>query len=381
MRLSFLWGLALGAGSFFAPWAPCMAQVKLAPYNVVWNSQSSGPSGSMPIGNGDIGANVWVDSSGLLQLYISKTDAYSEIGRLLKIGKITIATTPAILNGATFTQTLDIEKGCIFITATNQQKQSITISIFADGQLLRNQIENGWLGIGGVILSDVAGSGGLRSTKIYGSMAYHQQLGNSSLLSAGFNVGWANKRIDATKLSFPDQFDEFGPIPNRVSDDPIQSARSFQYLSVNSGVSVFKKTAEREWYVGTSVRHINRPFSEETKNVNYRLTPTWGMQGGMKWILEQRMIDLYGVTNWKAGASEYLGGIRYSVLLGDSKILEKSTVIGVGSAVRFQDAIIPNLSLKFKQTQVALYYEIHVAGNNSSSFSRTGFELMISKQF
>ena len=88
-RLGFLWGLALGAGSFFAPGAPCMAQVKLAPYNVVWKSQSSGPSGSMPIGNGDIGANVWVDSSGLLQLYISKTDAYSEIGRLLKIGKIT----------------------------------------------------------------------------------------------------------------------------------------------------------------------------------------------------------------------------------------------------------------------------------------------------
>lgn len=131
-RFGFLWALALGAGNFFAPGAPCMAQVKLAPYNVVWNSQSSGPSGSMPIGNGDIGANVWVDSSGLLQLYISKTDAYSEIGRLLKIGKITIATTPAILNGASFTQTLDIEKGCIFITATNQLKQSITISIFAD---------------------------------------------------------------------------------------------------------------------------------------------------------------------------------------------------------------------------------------------------------
>src|SRR3954452_20925759 len=35
-----------------------------------------------------------------------------------------------------------------------------TISIFGDAQLLRNQIENGWLGIGGVILSDVAGSGG-----------------------------------------------------------------------------------------------------------------------------------------------------------------------------------------------------------------------------
>ena len=49
-----------------------------------------------------------------------------------------------------------------------------TISVFADAQLMRNQIENGWLGLGALILSDVAGSGGLRSTKIYGSLAYHQ---------------------------------------------------------------------------------------------------------------------------------------------------------------------------------------------------------------
>src|SRR6187402_3307939 len=39
-----------------------------------------------------------------------------------------------------------------------------TISVFGDAQVFRNQIENGWLGIGGLILSDVAGSGGLRST-------------------------------------------------------------------------------------------------------------------------------------------------------------------------------------------------------------------------
>src|SRR5436190_3497575 len=38
-----------------------------------------------------------------------------------------------------------------------------TLSIFADGQLMRNRFENGWLGVGAVILSDQAGSGSLRS--------------------------------------------------------------------------------------------------------------------------------------------------------------------------------------------------------------------------
>jgi len=134
LRGGLIWNLCVAfavLAIFFRPLA-CMAQVKLAPYNVAWDSQSSGPSGSMPIGNGDIGANVWVDSSGALQLYISKTDAYSEIGRLLKIGKIAIRTSPSILDGATFSQTLDIQTGSIIIKAINAKKQSLTLTIFAD---------------------------------------------------------------------------------------------------------------------------------------------------------------------------------------------------------------------------------------------------------
>ena len=59
-------------------------------------------------------------------------------------------------------------------------------------------------GLGWAVLfcSDVAGTGSLTSTKAYASIAYHQELGLSSLLTAGFNVGWANKRIDQSKLTF-----------------------------------------------------------------------------------------------------------------------------------------------------------------------------------
>ena len=32
----------------------------------------------MPIGNGDIGLNVWVESSGAVDFYIGKTDAWSD---------------------------------------------------------------------------------------------------------------------------------------------------------------------------------------------------------------------------------------------------------------------------------------------------------------
>src|SRR5256885_17007762 len=41
-----------------------------------------------------------------------------------------------------------------------------TFSIFGDAQVFRNKLENGWLGLGGVILRDEAVSGSLTSTII-----------------------------------------------------------------------------------------------------------------------------------------------------------------------------------------------------------------------
>ena len=43
-----------------------------------------------------------------------------------------------------------------------------TMSAFGDVQVLENENNNGWMGVGGVILRDVAGSGNLTSTKVYG---------------------------------------------------------------------------------------------------------------------------------------------------------------------------------------------------------------------
>ena len=63
-------------------------------YNVVWGAPSKDHNGSMPIGNGDIGMNVWVERNGVLVLLISKTDAWSENHRLLKIGRVRVTLSP-----------------------------------------------------------------------------------------------------------------------------------------------------------------------------------------------------------------------------------------------------------------------------------------------
>ncbi len=86
-------------------------------YNVIWDSPSNDSWGSMPVGNGDIGSNVWVSPDGVLHFYISKTDAFSENGRLLKIGKASVKFTPNVFSGENFIQELDLKNGTIKISS------------------------------------------------------------------------------------------------------------------------------------------------------------------------------------------------------------------------------------------------------------------------
>ncbi|MHC4567902.1 MAG: DUF5703 domain-containing protein, partial [Planctomycetota bacterium] len=102
-------------------------------YDVVWNSPSENSSGSMPIGNGDIGLNVWVNPAGELVFYISKTDAWSENARLLKLGLVRVKLSPGLWEqGLPFRQRLDLGKGQIEVTAgTGPQQKRLRIWVDA----------------------------------------------------------------------------------------------------------------------------------------------------------------------------------------------------------------------------------------------------------
>ena len=98
---------------------PATARVKgknMDAYNVIWDSPSKDSSGSMPMGNGDIGANVWVEENGDLVFYISKTDAWGGDGELKKLGRVRISLTPSLVGkDMPFRQELKLQQGEIAI--------------------------------------------------------------------------------------------------------------------------------------------------------------------------------------------------------------------------------------------------------------------------
>lgn len=82
--------------------------------NLVWTTPSADSAGSMPLGNGDIGLNAWVEPSGDLLFYLAKTDAWSENVRLLKLGRVRLRLDPPLRTDA-FRQELRLREGCLTI--------------------------------------------------------------------------------------------------------------------------------------------------------------------------------------------------------------------------------------------------------------------------
>ena len=211
-------------------------------------------------------------------------------------------------------------------------------------------------------------------------LSYSQRLSDNLLfLSAGFQGTVTRSQLGSPVGLFPDQFDQYGPLPSGTLD-PLRSGRSFNWASLNAGLSLYQNTEYKEWYFGGSIRHINRPFVDEQKTATYRLAPTLGLQAGLTVKNESEKFGIYGIANWKAQAYEYLLGARFTKIIDSKDGDSEGSTFGGGIAVRLRDAIIPNLQLKLNKTVIALHYDVNISGLKASGYSRQGIELAISRK-
>lgn len=254
-----------------------------------------------------------------------------------------------------------------------------TMSVFGDAQLFRDRLETGWLGLGGVILSDVAGTGSLRSTKVYGSVAYHQMLGYSSLLSAGFNVGYAEKRIDPSKLKFPDQFDgEFfdGNLP--TSGLPVNT--STRYFDLQAGINYAYFPQENVYLnAGYSIQHVNKPretfYADKSESGIIPMRHIAFANAILK-VHEKVILSPNVYFSIQSKATEIMGGVLANYNLSEAGEMQ---LIG-GAYYRHKDAIMPMAGFEIKNVRFLFSYDVSTSGISSFNNSRGAMEFSLVKK-
>jgi len=248
-----------------------------------------------------------------------------------------------------------------------------TMSAFADFQLFRDRLTYGWVGVGGVILRDVAGSGNLSSTKVYGSVAYHQLLGQSSLLSLGFNVGSANKRVDLGKLTFGDQWNGKFFDSQLPTAEPITQSK-VNYFDMQVGMNyAYFPTDNIYINGGLSVQHVNKPRESFYEGNNQIARRYIGFLNAIIKLSDKVIVNPAAYYGRQAGSREMVvGGNAAYNLSGDGT----KQVFG-GAYYRFDDAAVFLVGYEIARVRMMFSYDVTTSQLAASNGRRGAYEIGI----
>ena len=147
--------VAIFCGALLIPsgWGPAVARAAghsaeahagVSQYDVTWSTPSLDARGAMPTGNGDVGLNAWIDPTGDLIFYVSKTDAYDDNDRLLKLARVRISLSPALFsNDQPFAQRLALGTSEIEISAgASDSKTTMRVWVDAHRPIVHVEVDS-----------------------------------------------------------------------------------------------------------------------------------------------------------------------------------------------------------------------------------------------
>jgi type IX secretion system PorP/SprF family membrane protein len=253
-----------------------------------------------------------------------------------------------------------------------------TMSAWGDVQLFNNRFQTGWMGVGGSLLKDVAGSGGLSATRGFASVAYHQLVGLNSLVSGGLDIGFVNKRIDLSKLTLDNQWNgKFFDVT--IPNQETFAYNSVTYLDVGLGLNYAFFPSDAAYVnVGFSAMHLNRPresFFSNTVN-DTRLDPrlTLFLNGSFK-VNSQWIVNPNIYVSKMGTAYETVGGLNAHYNLsgdGNSQLI-------AGLYIRLKDAFIPMVGYQWNDLAITINYDATSSTLGTYNQTQGAYELSIVK--
>lgn len=243
----------------------------------------------------------------------------------------------------------------------------------------RQEENSGYLSLSVGGASDKSNEGILNNTLGLVGLSYAVPIGkNETYIAFGAQGSYYQSKLNVgNTVAFGDQYDQYGPVEGLQSSDRLASGWSYSHISVNAGLSVFSNAASNKWYVGASVLQINKPYTDDKKTADFRLNQMLSIQGGYKYITPQGDNCSVNMTlNWQGKAYKHFLNVTYF-----KAIPNMPAGVGFGLGYRYDDALVPNIDLKYSKITVGLLYDVNISAFNPAGFKRNGMELAVKLDF
>lgn len=233
-----------------------------------------------------------------------------------------------------------------------------TMDVFGDLKIGGNgeSQHNNWLGLGGAIFNDKAGSGNLSLLQLQLSMAYHLNLSKKSMLSFGLSGAYVQRSVNYDNLTFDTQWDGFsfnGHLPNGekvgiLKTNYITFAAGFNYAYIPNEAVYIK--------LGGGVANVNQP-NETFYNSNNQvgLRPTANLDVLVR-TSDNLILNPSAYYTTQNGASEIVFGTLTRVnMTGPSDPRSSQLILGLYD--RLADAVIGVVGYQYGGLQFMASYD------------------------
>ena len=253
-----------------------------------------------------------------------------------------------------------------------------TTSFSVDMPIMQSRIDaNDTWGVGAMGYSDQSSNSAVKFNYLTLSTAYHKGLDEDGFhqIGAAFQGTFSNMLINVANLKFEDQLTTSGftGVTTEVFNNTTLQSK---YFDLNAGVLYSGSNSyDRNFYLGVSMYHINRPRQEFT-GAYFLLNPrTTIHSGGYFPVGQTSTLHLSGLFSTQAKQHETVIGGTLQFLASSEQ--EKPTSFYAGSWIRFNDAIIPYIGLEFNDFRLGATYDINTSSLKSASQSRGGMEISL----
>jgi type IX secretion system PorP/SprF family membrane protein len=246
----------------------------------------------------------------------------------------------------------------------------------------RNKPNSGYFSVSVGAASDKSNAGILNNTLGMLGISYSVPIGkHETYLSLGFQGEYYQSNFNVAGISgaFGDQFNAYGPIEGQPSADRLASGWQYGHFNANVGASVFSNGRYDKWYFGVSAQQVNQPYSYNIKSDSTRLKADYSVQGGYKFTTAtDDEVAFYMLMSWQGPAYRHYFNLSYTKAVPD---VAGGAAVGVGLGYRYNDAIIPNIELRYQKMVIGILYDVNISTISASGVARDGVELALKMDF
>lgn len=198
-------------------------------------------------------------------------------------------------------------------------------------------------------------------------------LGNGHILSAGIQGGFANKKVDLSRVTFGSQWNGSAFDPTLESGEG-NSPNHFTYIDAagglfytyDAGQNTFQRNSDFKFQIGFSGYNLNRPLLQFTSGSGDRLY--------RKWVAHTNVIADLGSSNMAIDVNfaqfiqgphlESIAGVMLRYRFEDgTKITgyHQDAFVGFGAYYRHKDAIAPAIMVDWKGFKLGVSYDITIS--------------------